>query len=142
MILVYPILLSGCLNYLYMVLLLFHLDIWDYPYPWRWRRSIIGGLCGFYCSMPCALVVMSLTYGHNCTGTTSWDAAPHLVGCAGRSHFALHSYAFVEDIKVTCPCHYEALSYSNVLNWKSIIYIDIISCLFYKWNSRLNHCLI
>ena len=89
-----------------------------------------------------ALEVMSLTYGHDRIGTTSWDAAPHLVGCVGRSHFALHSYAFVEDIKVTCPCHYEALSYSNVLNWKSIIYIDIISCLFYKWNSRLNHCLI
>jgi hypothetical protein len=53
-----------------------------------------------------ALEVMSLTYGHDRTGTTSWDAAPHLVGCAGRSHFALHSYAFMKYIiEVVYPWH-------------------------------------
>jgi hypothetical protein len=26
-----------------------------------------------------------------------------------RSHFALHSYAFMENIEVICPCYYEAL---------------------------------
>ena len=68
-----------------------------------------------------ALELMSLTYGHDRTGTTSWDAAPQLVGCAGRRHFALHSYAFTKYMEVICPCHYEALSHGNVLNWKSVI---------------------
>jgi hypothetical protein len=36
-----------------------------------------------------ALEVISLTYGHDRTGTASWDAAPHLVGCAGRRHFCI-----------------------------------------------------
>jgi len=46
----------------------------------------------YYCSMSYALhhsnalEVISLTYGHDRTGTASWDAAPYLVGYAGRSH--------------------------------------------------------
>jgi hypothetical protein len=86
--------------------------------------------------MPCALhhsyalEVMSFTYGHDRTGTTSWDAAPYLVGCAGMNHFALHSFAFTE-IEVICPCYYEALSYGYVLKWKTLFLIGIISCLFY-----------
>jgi hypothetical protein len=56
-----------------------------------------------------ALEVMPLTYGHGRTGTASWDAAPHLVGCAGRRHFAMHLYAFMKYIEVICPFHYEAL---------------------------------
>jgi hypothetical protein len=90
----------------------------------------------------CALEIMSLTYGHDRTGTASWDAAPRLVGCASRRHFALHSYAFTKYIEVICPCYYEALLSVYVQNWKSFIYIDIISCLFYKWKSMLNCCLI
>jgi len=68
-----------------------------------------------------ALEVMSLTYGHDRTGTTSWDAAPHLVGCAGRRHFALYSYAFMNNIKVIYPCFYEALSSGYVPSWRSLI---------------------
>jgi hypothetical protein len=68
-----------------------------------------------------ALEVMSLTYGHDRTGTTSWDAAPHLVGCADRRHFAMHLYAFMKYIEVICPCHYEALLSGYVQNWKSLI---------------------
>jgi hypothetical protein len=45
-----------------------------------------------------ALEVMSLTHGHDRTGTTSWDAAPHLVGCAGKNQLVLHSYAFMKYI--------------------------------------------
>jgi hypothetical protein len=56
--------------------------------------------------------------------------------------FALDSYAFTKYIEVIRPYYYEALSYGYVLNWKALIYIDILSCLFYKWNSTLNHCLI
>jgi hypothetical protein len=70
------------------------------------------------------LEVMSLTYGHDHTGTASWDAAPHLVGCAGRSHFALHShsYAFMEYvIEVIYPYCYEAVSFGYVPNWKFLI---------------------
>jgi hypothetical protein len=71
-----------------------------------------------------ALEVMSLTYGHGRTGTASWDAAPHLVGCAGRSHFALHSYAFMKYIiEVVYPYCYEALSSGYVFKWKSHFFI-------------------
>ena len=56
-----------------------------------------------------------VTYGHDHTGTTSWDATPHFVGCVGRSHFALHSYAFMEYIEMIFRCCYEVLSYGYVL---------------------------
>jgi hypothetical protein len=79
-----------------------------------------------------ALEVMSWTYGHDRTGTAS---APHLVGCAGRSHFALHSYAFTKYIiEVTYPCCYEALSLGYDSNWKSHFIFDIMS----SGNSMLN----
>jgi hypothetical protein len=68
-----------------------------------------------------ALEVMSLTYGHDCTSTTSWDAASHLVGCAGMRHFALHSHAFMKNIKVIYPCFYEALSSGYVPSWRSLM---------------------
>jgi len=68
-----------------------------------------------------ALEVMSLTYGHDRTGTASWDAAPHLVGCAGRRHFALHSYASRKYIEVIYPCYYEALTFGYVPNWKYLM---------------------
>jgi len=89
-----------------------------------------------------ALEVMSLTYGHDRTGTASWDAAPHLVGCAGRRHFALHSYAYSKYNEVICSCYYEDLSLGDAQNWKPHIFILILSCLLYKWNSMLNFCLI
>ena len=72
-----------------------------------------------------ALEVMSLTYGHDRTDTTSWDAAPHLVGCAGRKHFALHSYAFTKCIEVICLCCYEAMSYGYVQDYKEI-YVKLL----------------
>jgi hypothetical protein len=68
-----------------------------------------------------ALEVMLLTYGHDRTGTTSWDAAPHLVGCVGKRHFALHSYAFMKNIKVIYPCFYEILSSGYIPSWRSLI---------------------
>ena len=83
-----------------------------------------------------ALEVMSLTYGHNPTSIVSWDAAPHLVGCAGRSHFALHSYAFMKYIiEVICPRCYEALYHLVMFQIGSLsFYFDIMS----SGNSMLN----
>jgi hypothetical protein len=51
----------------------------------------------------------------------SIKGAPHLLGCASRSHFALHWYTIMEYIEVICVCYYKALSSSYVPNWKSLI---------------------
>jgi hypothetical protein len=77
-----------------------------------------------------ALEVMSLIYGHDRTSTALWDVATHLVGCAGRSHFALHSYALTEYIEVICLRYNEALSYGYVLNWKPLIFMSMLYFLF------------
>jgi len=81
-----------------------------------------------------ALEVMSLTYGHDRIGTTSWAAAPHLVGCAGGRHFALHSYAFMKNIKVIYLCFYEAHHLAMFQVGGLSFYFDIMS----SENSILN----
>lgn len=63
-----------------------------YLFTREWRRCIIGGMLYYKCSMSWAfafayaLEVMSWSYGRDGTGTASWDAAPYLVGYAGRRH--------------------------------------------------------
>jgi hypothetical protein len=67
--------------------------------------------------------VVSLTYGHDRTGTTSWVVAPYLVGYASKRHIALHSYA----LEVICHQFYLAVSSLYIILY-SIYYRSEVLC--------------
>ena len=62
---------------------------------WRQLEIVIAA-----CHMHCIHLHWSyvMIYGHDRTGTASCDAAPYLVGYAGRRQYALHSFALLKSI--------------------------------------------
>jgi len=79
----------------YLIVVLFIYWWWCYysillyvvsPQLWRWSWIIIGGVCNFIAACPSAL--------HH-SFITSWDASPHLVGCASRRHMhCIHMHSW------------------------------------------------
>ena len=119
MIFVYPILFSGCLNYLYMVLLLFHLGMCGHPYHLKMKLNYHRWFMLFLLQHAMC-IAWFICIGSYVVDLWSRPYRYSIMGCSSTPCWVCRLESFSHYIHMHSQCVWKCMS---ILLWSSIIWL-------------------